>query len=92
MTPPLNVDQLLPVLVVVVPAAVATLKRMAPRLPSRLVPWVALGLGFLGEVTLQLAAGQGLEAPGVSGALAGLTGIGLRELVDQTTKGGGPEE
>lgn len=65
----------------VVPVLVALYKRALPDLPTWLTPIIAVVLGPTVEFGLGWLAS--VPATGVKGALAGLAGIGVRELYDQ---------
>lgn len=69
---------------ILVPAIIALLKAMIPKLPSRLIPFLAPIIGALIDVLLNLGdLGGGF---GAIGALFGASGVGVREIVDQTKK------
>lgn len=72
-------SSLLPVLIpALVPAAVAQIKVFVPKIPKVVYPILAAGLGV--GSTLLTGVDWG------AGALAGLAGVGVREVVDQTKK------
>ena len=64
---------------IVVPLVLAGLKRLAPSLPSWLLPVLA---PFLGALSAGLS---GVTDVG-TGAVLGAAGVGLREVVDQSRK------
>lgn len=74
----------LPLIAAVVPVIVAAFKKLLPKVPTFLLPLLAPLLGAAGDFLLSLLAG--VPATGWKGALAGLAGVGVREIVDQTKK------
>jgi hypothetical protein len=74
----------LPLIAVAVPLAVAALKKLLPSVPSWALPLLAPILGAAGDAVLALLAG--VPVTGWQGALAGLAGVGVREVVDQAKK------
>jgi hypothetical protein len=74
----------LPLIAVLVPIAVAAFKKLLPSVPSWALPLLAPVLGAAGDLLLGLLAG--VPSNGAVGALAGLAGVGVREVVDQAKK------
>ena len=75
----------IPLIAVLVPLAVAVIKTAWAGMPKWLMPIAAVVLGPVFDIVIHLV--SGLEANGaLAGALAGLAGIGLRELKDQAVK------
>lgn len=74
----------LPLIAALVPVIVAAFKTLLPKVPTFLLPLLAPILGAAGDLLLGLLAG--VPATGWKGALAGLAGVGVREIVDQTKK------
>lgn len=74
----------LPLIALVVPVIVAAFKKMLPKVPSWALPLLAPILGAAGDAILAVLAG--VPMTGWQGALAGLAGVGVREVVDQTKK------
>ncbi len=72
------------ILVGMIPALLAAAKGMISKLPPRILPWLAVALGVLGDGIWAYSTG-GTLSPGVGAAL-GLAAVGLRELYDQTKK------
>lgn len=70
---------------VIVPLLVKTLKETVVTLPKWALPWIALLAGVLLEVLRAYASDTGADV--VVGAGLGLTGVGLREIVDQSKQG-----
>lgn len=69
---------------VIVPMIIAGLKAVIPKLPTRLIPFLAPVLGALIDVLLNLAdLGGGM---GLLGAIFGSAGVGVREKIDQARK------
>lgn len=74
----------LPLIAVLVPLVVGLFKKIVPDIPKWMLPVLA---GLLGPVfDLGIAAISGAEFSGIAGALAGLAGVGLREVKDQVVK------
>lgn len=77
----------LPLLAVVVPLIIAVFKAKIPWLTEK-APWalplLAPVIGAAGDFLLGLLAG--VPSTGLGGALAGLAGVGVREVVDQAKK------
>ncbi len=71
---------------VVVPMVIAGLKALAPRVPKRLLPILAPILG--GMIDAGAAYLQGGAPNPVLAAALGSAGVGLREILDQMTRGG----
>lgn len=69
---------------VLAPFLVAVLKHQARRLPKRALPWAALVAGLALEVLRAYLTDSSAD-PAIGGVL-GLAGVGVREVVDQTTK------
>jgi hypothetical protein len=74
----------LPLIAVVVPIIIAAFKGLLPRIPTWALPLLAPVLGAGGDVAIGLLAG--VDSSGLAGALAGLAGVGVREVVDQARK------
>jgi hypothetical protein len=74
----------LPLIAVLVPIVVAAVKKMLPKVPSWALPLLAPIIGAAGDAILAVLAG--IPMTGWQGALAGLAGVGVREIVDQTKK------
>lgn len=74
----------LPIIAVLVPIVIAAFKKVIPDIPKWLLPIIATALGPLFDLGIGLLAGS--EFNGVAAVLAGLAGVGLRELKDQATK------
>lgn len=68
-------------LAALVPAVIALFKKIVPDIPSWAIPLMAPVLGFGGDFLLSLL--SHVPATGWKGALAGLAGVGVREIVDQ---------
>jgi hypothetical protein len=78
-------DQIgLPLIAVLVPIVIAAFKALIPRIPTWALPLIAPLLGAGGDVAIGVLAG--VESSGLAGALAGLAGVGVREVVDQARK------
>ena len=75
-----------PVIAVATPAVVAGVRRLLPRLPKWTLPILAAVAGVAGQLVAAIATGA--EISPISGALLGLAGVGLREVVDQALKAG----
>ena len=73
-----------PLLAVVVPLIIAAFKRALPSIPGWAIPLLAPALGAAGDVLLSLL--MHVPVTGWKGALAGLAGVGVREVVDQAKK------
>ena len=69
---------------VLVPFLVRQLKQLVAGLPKKSLPWVAMLLGLGLEVLRAYTTSTSMD-PAIGGAL-GLAGVGLREIVDQSTK------
>lgn len=84
---PLPVTDLTPLwnalIAVLVPLAVWGIKKLAPNIPTVLLPIGATGLGVLGNYLLTLS-GALPHTSLMLGALAGAAGVGIREITDQT--------
>jgi len=75
----------LPMVALLVPLIVALFKtKIMPSVPVWLIPILAMILGPLGEFAVAKLSGG--TWTGVAGALAGLAGVGVREIVDQMKK------
>jgi hypothetical protein len=74
----------LPLIAVLVPIIIAAFKNLLPKVPSWALPLLAPILGAAGDAVLALLAG--VPVTGWQGALAGLAGVGVREVVDQAKK------
>jgi hypothetical protein len=75
----------LPIVALLVPLVVQLLKtKVMPSIPVWLIPILALVLGPLGEFAVAKLTATTMT--GWSGALAGLAGVGVREIVDQLRK------
>lgn len=74
----------LPLIAVVVPLAIGAFKKLIPSIPTMFLPIIAPVLGAL--LDLGLAYLASIPATGLAGALAGLAGVGVREIKDQATK------
>lgn len=73
---------------VLVPLLLAAAKKLFPELPGTVLPVLAPVLGAALEFALSRL---GLDGGGtLTGAVAGGAGVGLREVVDQSKKLGGP--
>ena len=70
-----------PIVIALVPIIVALLKRFIPPSQAWLYPLLATGLGALLDTVSQYATGTSLGPRW--GAVLGLAGVGLREVVDQ---------
>lgn len=71
----------LPLIAAGVPLLIAAFKKLLPKIPVYLLPIIAPILGALGDFALSALAG--VPSGGLGGALAGLAGVGVREIVDQ---------
>lgn len=71
---------------IVVPLVVSGLRLLIPNLPKWLLPIGAAILGVGADLLTQFAAGASLGM--IPGALLGLAGVGIREIVDQLKKAG----
>ena len=86
-------ETLLPLLAIGAPIVVAIIKRMLPALPKKYVPLLAPLLGGVAEVLYRISLpdtmpiGETALPPGVL-ALAGASGVAVREVVDQWRKDG----
>ena len=75
----------LPIVALLVPLLVQLFKtRIVPSIPIWLIPILAMVLGPLGEFVVTKLSGTAMT--GWAGALAGLAGVGVREIVDQLKK------
>lgn len=74
----------LPLIAVLVPLVVGLFKKIVPDIPKWLLPVLAAVLGPAFD--LGIAALSGAEFNGIAGVLAGLAGVGLREVKDQAIK------
>lgn len=74
----------MPIIMVLVPLAVAAFKKAIPSIPKWALPILATALGPVFDLAIQYVAG--LPSVGAMAALAGLAGVGLRELKDQAGK------
>lgn len=69
---------------IAVPLIITLLKNLIPKLPKKYVPFLAPLIGAVIDILLNLVdLGAGM---GVVGAFMGLGGIGVRELVHNTSK------
>lgn len=74
----------LPIIAVLVPIVIAAFKRVIPDIPKWLLPIMATALGPVFDLGIGMLSGA--EFNGVAAVLAGLAGVGLRELKDQAQK------
>lgn len=72
------------VIAAVVPAAVAGFRKVWPSVPKVLLPLAAAALGPIFDIAITAVAG--IETSGTMAVLAGLAGVGLREIKDQVVK------
>ncbi len=75
----------LPLVAVLVPLIVAVVKKLLPQIPSMVLPIIALLLGPAMDFVISLLPGVESSST-VMAALAGLAGVGLREIKDQVGK------
>jgi hypothetical protein len=71
---------------ILVPAAIAALKAAIPALPKWALPILAPLLGAVAEIAASYSGVGFGGAPGLTGALLGAAGTGVREIADQTRK------
>lgn len=74
----------MPVIAVLVPLAIAGLKKIIPSIPKFAVPIIATLIGPLFDLGISYIVG--VPSTGILGAVAGLAGVGLREIKDQAQK------
>jgi MFS superfamily sulfate permease-like transporter len=73
---------ILVVIPVITPLIISAFKRVIPRIPKLALPFIAIVIGALAGVLADLPAITGM----VTGAFMGLSGVGVREIYDQTAK------
>lgn len=72
------------IIVALTPIVIAGIKKLAPRIPTMLLPFIAPLIGLALNYIASFATGH--AANPIVGAVAGALGVWLRELVDQTKK------
>jgi hypothetical protein len=81
------IEQMSPgIIAVAVPLIIAGLKKLYESIPPWLIPIIAPALGVLGDAIVGLASGLSLGHGPIGAAIAGLAGVGAREIVDQLRK------
>lgn len=75
----------LPLIAIVVPLIVALFRKIMPKIPSWLLPVIALALGPLADFIVAKLTGVS-AGTGIMAALAGLAGVGVREVFNQIGK------
>lgn len=72
------------IIAAVVPAVVAGFKKVWPSVPKVVLPLAAAALGPVFDIAMTALAG--IETTGTLAVIAGLAGVGLREIKDQIVK------